>query len=44
MNFPGTTSGSNWSWRAKPGFAGKELAEKIAALTKLYGRSGNCDL
>ncbi len=37
MNFPGTLSSDNWTWRARP-FITKELTEKIARLTKLYGR------
>ncbi len=40
MNFPGTMTGANWTWRAKPGFAPDALAEKIHAMTKLYGRLG----
>ena len=39
MNFPGTMSSDNWSWRAKPGFASDSLAERIAALTQRYGRA-----
>ena len=39
MNFPGTMSSDNWSWRAKPGFASDALAERIAALTVRYGRA-----
>ena len=39
MNFPGTVSSNNWTWRAKPGFDSPELAEKIASVTALYGRS-----
>ena len=38
MNFPGTLSDANWTWRMKTGSAGKTLAEKLLALTKLYGR------
>lgn len=38
MNFPGTNSGDNWTWRAKEGFMTDALAEKIRSLTKLYGR------
>ncbi len=38
MNFPGTL-GTNWTWRAAPGFATEALAAKIAALTRLYGRA-----
>jgi 4-alpha-glucanotransferase len=38
MNFPGTLSMANWTWRALPGFDSKALAERILKLTKLYGR------
>lgn len=38
MNFPGTL-GTNWTWRAAPGFATEALGSKIAALTRLYGRA-----
>ena len=38
MNFPGTLSDSNWTWRAKDGIMSKALAKKILAMTKLYGR------
>lgn len=38
MNFPGTT-GINWTWRAPDGFAADALAERIASLTRLYGRA-----
>ena len=38
MNFPGTQTSANWTWRADDGFASPELAEKIYAMTKLYGR------
>ena len=38
MNFPGTMSDANWTWRAKPGFITDTLAEKICKTTKLYGR------
>jgi len=38
MNFPGTLSDANWTWRAKEGAFSKELAEKIYNMTKLYGR------
>ncbi len=37
MNLPGTTE-NNWQWRMLPGDANELLAEKMAALTKLYGR------
>ncbi len=38
MNFPGTVSMDNWTWRAEEGFDGQELAKKIGYLTKIYGR------
>ena len=38
MNFPGTQSSSNWTWRADKGFATAELSKRIYRLTKLYGR------
>lgn len=38
MNFPGTLSDSNWTWRAKDGILNKSLAEKIRALTQCYAR------
>lgn len=38
MNKPGIPEG-NWTWRMKKGVASKELAEKIARMTKMYGRS-----
>lgn len=41
MNFPGTLSDSNWTWRAKDGMINGTLAEKIWALTALYGRLSN---
>ena len=37
MNRPGTPEGS-WSWRLREGKLTDALAEKIAALTKKYGR------
>ena len=40
MNFPGTLSDSNWTWRAKDGIMTPGLAEKLLKLTKLYGRCG----
>ena len=39
MNFPGTLSTANWTWRAEAGFDSGELAEKIGYLTKIYGRT-----
>ena len=39
MNFPGTLSSANWTWRAKKGFDSDALAQRIYKLTKLYGRA-----
>ena len=39
MNFPGTMTDANWTWRTKPGTYTAELAEKIKKLTVLYGRA-----
>ena len=38
MNFPGTQTGSNWTWRAKENYLSPTLAEKYSRLTRLYGR------
>ena len=38
MNFPGTLSGDNWTWRAKPGFDGDPMANRIRNITRRYGR------
>ena len=38
MNFPGTLSGNNWTWRAQDGVFTDALAEKIYAMTKCFGR------
>lgn len=38
MNHPGTLTTANWTWRASPGFATPELAEKIRTLTERYDR------
>lgn len=38
MNFPGTLSGNNWTWRAKPGFVTEELTQRILETTRLFGR------
>ena len=38
MNFPGTLSDCNWTWRTKCGTINDGLAKKIRALTELYGR------
>lgn len=40
MNFPGTMSDSNWTWRAKDGIITKALTQKLRRLTALYGRLG----
>ena len=41
MNFPGKCDGTNWVWRAKEGFTSPELAQRIRAMTALYGRLPN---
>lgn len=38
MNFPGTLSNNNWTWRAEDGMIKDELADKIYAITKRFGR------
>ncbi len=38
MNFPGTLTGANWTWRAWDGFTANGLAQRLHRLTKLYGR------
>lgn len=38
MNFPGTRTDKNWTWRAGPAFYKDGLAEKIQGLTHTYGR------
>ncbi len=38
MNFPGTQSDSNWTWRAKEGCMSPKLAKRLHSLTVLYGR------
>jgi len=38
MNFPGTLSDSNWTWRAKDGIINENLAKKIRELTHRYAR------
>ena len=38
MNFPGTLSMDNWTWRAEEGFDSQELAERIYKMTKIFGR------
>ena len=39
MNFPGTLSTANWTWRAEAGFATEDLAGDIRRITELYGRA-----
>ena len=41
MNFPGTLSDSNWTWRAKDDIMSKAMAKRILGLTRLYARLGN---
>ena len=38
MNFPGTLSCANWTWRMAPGSTTDALAERILAMTRLYCR------
>ena len=38
MNFPGTMTGDNWTWRLLPGFLTEALATRIRKLTTLYCR------
>ena len=38
MNFPGTLSNKNWTWRAEDGMITDKLADKIREMTVLYGR------
>ena len=38
MNFPGTQSDANWTWRLTEGHLTNALAEKIKRLSILYGR------
>jgi 4-alpha-glucanotransferase len=37
INHP-STLGTNWTWRIRPNFLSRELAESIRRMTKLYGR------
>lgn len=41
MNFPGTTTDCNWTWRAAAGCCTDELARKLRELTELYDRLGS---
>ena len=38
MNFPGTQTNANWTWRMLSGQTTEELAKKIRRMTVLYGR------
>ena len=38
MNFPGTMTDCNWTWRALDGVMTDTLAKRIRAVTTLYGR------
>ena len=38
MNFPGTQSSDNWTWRATRGYLTAALSKRIYRLTELYGR------
>jgi 4-alpha-glucanotransferase len=38
MNFPGTLSSNNWTWRALPEMFTDALAQKISQFTERYGR------
>ena len=38
MNFPGTLSGDNWTWRVRSDMLSDELAKTIRKTTELYGR------
>ena len=40
MNFPGTQSGDNWTWRVQKGYAKADLCKRIYRLTECYGRLG----
>ena len=44
MNFPGTMTDCNWTWRAKDGIITDELAKRIRRLTALYGRLSDQDI
>jgi 4-alpha-glucanotransferase len=41
MNFPGTQTDANWTWRADASCMAPALAERLHTVTKLYGRLGN---
>ncbi len=39
MNFPGTQSSSNWTWRAGDDCMSADIAKRLQKLTVLYGRA-----
>lgn len=41
MNFPGTLTDLNWTWRIKDGIIGESLAKQIHKLTEIYCRTGS---
>ena len=41
MNFPGTMTNANWTWRADDGFIDESLAQRLYNLTRVYGRVNN---
>lgn len=41
MNFPGTLSDANWTWRVWDGALTQQLAQKLLHITRLYDRVGN---
>ncbi len=43
MNFPGTLTDCNWTWRVKDGIISAGLAKKIRKLAVLYGRIPESD-
>jgi len=43
MNFPGTMSDKNWTWRVKNGKISNALAQRIRKLAKLYGRLADAE-
>ena len=40
MNFPGTQSDDNWTWRAEKDYISDALSAKLLRMTKLYDRVG----
>ena len=41
MNFPGTLTDLNWTWRVKDGIMSQSLADRIRKLTERYCRTGS---